>query len=204
LGQSQGIPARQANRLQARYVKHFTHVLTKRAMISIDIPGTWYRVSTSQGTLLPEEFSMMPAAMQNGCSYSANSRNNVMEAIMQVDTTARGTHDLIASDRVEGTLVRGADGTRIGTIDRVMIDKLTGTVAYAVLSVNDSVGMGQKHVPIAWQRLKYDRKLGAYHLELTEVELTSTRDFDWGDRGREIEIDNPYGVKPYWGIAEGL
>ena len=117
--------------------------------------------------------------------------------------TTRGNHDLIASDRVEGTPVRSADGTRIGTIERVMIDKLTGTVAYAVLSVDDSVGMGRKRLPIPWRRLKYDRKLGAYHLELIEAELTSARDFDWGDRGGAIEIDDPYRVKPYWGIAEG-
>ncbi len=34
---------------------------------------------------------------------------------------------MIASDRVEGTPVRSTDGTRIGAIERVMIDKLTGS-----------------------------------------------------------------------------
>ena len=32
--------------------------------------------------------------------------------------------------------MRSTDGTRIGTIERVMIDKLTGNAAYAVLSFN--------------------------------------------------------------------
>jgi len=39
------------------------------------------------------------------------------------------THTLIASDRVEGTPVRRGNGEKIGTIERLMIDKLTGNVA---------------------------------------------------------------------------
>jgi hypothetical protein len=42
-------------------------------------------------------------------------------------------HRFVASDRVEGTLVRRSDGTKIGTIERLMIDKVSGKVAYAVL-----------------------------------------------------------------------
>ena len=37
-------------------------------------------------------------------------------------------HRFVASDRVEGTLVR-PDGTKIGTIERLMIDKVSGKVA---------------------------------------------------------------------------
>ena len=126
---------------------------------------------------------------------------------MQTDATSRETHNLIASDRVEGTPVHSTDGTTIGTIDRVMIDKLTGNVAYSVLSFNGSVGTGKRHLPIPWSRLTYDRKLGAYHLDLTEKELSalshgSDMDFDWGDRGREIERRDYDRVKAYWGIAE--
>jgi PRC-barrel domain len=128
-----------------------------------------------------------------------------MEAMMQTDATSRETHNLIASDRVEGTPVSGTDGTTIGTIERVMIDKLTGNVAYAVLSFNDSVGTRNRHLPIPWCRLTYDRKLAAYHLDLTEEELSATShgsDIDWGDRGREIGRHDDDRVKAYWGIAE--
>jgi hypothetical protein len=30
----------------------------------------------------------------------------------------------------------------------------------------------------------------------------SDKKFDWGDRGREVESDDDYRVKAYWGIAE--
>ena len=46
----------------------------------------------------------------------------------------RETISLIGSDKVEGTAVYGSDEKRIGSIDRVMIDKKSGKVAYAVLS----------------------------------------------------------------------
>ncbi len=123
-------------------------------------------------------------------------------------TTIQESHSLISSDRVEGTPVCGADGTKIGTVERVMIDKITGSVAYAVLSFHGS-GMGQKRLPIPWARLTYDRKLGAYHLDLTEGGLSDARfhvsdkNFDLGDRDREIESQECYREKRYWGIAEG-
>ena len=39
---------------------------------------------------------------------------------MQTDTSTPRPHDLIASDRVEGTPVRRSNGERIGTIERLM------------------------------------------------------------------------------------
>ena len=124
---------------------------------------------------------------------------------MQTGATSWETHHLIASDRVEGTPVRGTDGTTIGTIERVMIDKLTGNVACAVLSFNGFMGTGQRRLPIPWPQLTYDRKLAAYHLDLTENELgplPQESDIDWGDRGREIERHDDDRLKAYWGIAE--
>ena len=125
---------------------------------------------------------------------------------MQTDTSSPQSHSLIASDRVEGTPVRRSSGEKIGTIERLMIDKISGNVAYAVLSFGGFLGMGQKHLPIPWVRLTYDRNLGAYHLDLTADELKGApsfaagQEFDWGDRSREIEIHNYYRVPPYWGV----
>lgn len=49
---------------------------------------------------------------------------------------------LIASDRVEGTAVRRPDGERIGHIERLMIDEVSGKVSYAILSFVGFPGMG--------------------------------------------------------------
>jgi PRC-barrel domain len=128
-----------------------------------------------------------------------------MEATMQTDTSPHRPHDLIASDRVEGTPVRRSSGEKIGTIERLMIDKITGNVAYAVLSFGGFLGLAQKHAPIPWARLAYDPALAAYQLDVTDEELRSApwfpagQEFDWGDRSREVEIHNYYRVPPYWG-----
>ena len=115
---------------------------------------------------------------------------------MQTDAACGVSRNLIASDRVEGTPVRSTNGTPIGTIERVIIDKLTGNAAYAVLRLEEPVGVGQKDLSVPWPRLTYDRKLKAYRLDLINGELgevpsvASDKDSDRG--GREH----------YWGIAE--
>ena len=45
----------------------------------------------------------------------------------------RETGTLIGSDKVQGTTVYGSDDQSIGTIERVMIEKTSGRVSYAVL-----------------------------------------------------------------------
>ena len=52
---------------------------------------------------------------------------------------------LISSDRVEGTTVYNTAGEKIGSIENVMIDKLSGKVAYADMSFGGFLGIGDKH-----------------------------------------------------------
>jgi len=67
--------------------------------------------------------------------------------------------NLIGSDKVEGTAVYGADTKKIGSIQRVMIDKMSGKVPYAVLSFGGFLGIGDDYYPLPWQSLKYDTRL---------------------------------------------
>ena len=89
------------------------------------------------------------------------------------DTARDETATLIASDKVEGTAVYGADSEKIGRIENVMIDKLSGKVAYAVLSFGGWLGMGQDHYPLPWAKLKYNETLGGYVVNLTNKQLQS-------------------------------
>ena len=65
-------------------------------------------------------------------------------------------HQLIASDRVEGTAVRRPNGDKIGHIERLMIDKISGKVSYAILSFGGFLGMGTNLLPLPWARLTYN------------------------------------------------
>ena len=71
-------------------------------------------------------------------------------ATVRPDVMVRETAHLIASDKVEGTPVRRSDGDRIGTIERVMIDKRSGKVAYAVMTFGGFLGIGEEYRALPW------------------------------------------------------
>jgi hypothetical protein len=118
----------------------------------------------------------------------------------------RETGTLIGSDKVEGTAVFGGDGRKIGSIERVMIDKVSGKVAYAVLSFGGFLGIGNKHLPIPWSLLNYNIELDAYELDIADEVLRKApasdqdSEFDFGDRQDEVRLYNYYNVPPYWGF----
>ena len=122
---------------------------------------------------------------------------------MALDAVAK-PHQFIASDRIEGTAVRRPNGDMIGHIERLMIDKVSGQVSYAVMSSGGFLGMGAKLLPLPWGRLRYSPRFEAYELDLDEDELRrapsfrADADFDWGDRSQEAELHRYYGIPPYW------
>ena len=104
---------------------------------------------------------------------------------MSTVTDDRETASLIGSDKVEGTAVYGADDQKIGSIQRVMIDKISGKVAYAITSFGGFLGIGEDYYPVPWPTLKYDTRLGGYRTGLTADRLRGapkynrTSDWDW-------------------------
>ncbi|HET7889141.1 MAG TPA: PRC-barrel domain-containing protein [Bradyrhizobium sp.] len=108
--------------------------------------------------------------------------------------------NLIGSDKVEGTAVYGADDSKIGSIERVMIDKKSGRVSYAVLGFGGILGLGNDHYPLPWQSLKYDTRLGGYVTGVTEQQLqdapkySNERDWDWSNDAAGKMVDEYYGV----------
>jgi hypothetical protein len=93
---------------------------------------------------------------------------------------AHESQRLIASDKVEGTKVRRPNGATVGEIMRVMIDKRTGQVAYAVMSFGGFLGIGSDFYPLPWDRLTYNPRLDAYELDITEEQLRKAPKFDKG------------------------
>src|SRR4051794_38149380 len=129
-----------------------------------------------------------------------------MEEAMAVNTQT-GTitgEPLIESDRVEGTSVYDPQGKSIGSIKRLMIEKLSGKVAYAVMLFGGFLGMGSEEHTVPWNKLTYDTSLGGYRTDITEQQLKGAptfyrdRDYDWTDRKRESELHDYYGA-PYTG-----
>src|SRR3954453_156940 len=100
----------------------------------------------------------------------------------------RETSNLIGSDKVEGTTVYGADRKQIGSVERVMIDKRSGQVKYAVLSFGGFLGIGDDYYPLPWQSLTYDESLGGYVTNITEDSLKAAPKYsdestwNWSDQ----------------------
>ena len=93
------------------------------------------------------------------------------------------TSTLIGSDKVEDTAVYGADGNRIGFIERVMLEKVSGKVSFAVLSFGGLLGIGDDHYALPWEKLAYDTSIGGYRVDLTRDQLDqasrSGRTWSW-------------------------
>ena len=67
--------------------------------------------------------------------------------------------------------MRRSDGDKIGTIERVMIEKRSGKVAYAVMSFGGFMGSAEDYYTLPWSVLKYNTQLDAYELNLSEDQL---------------------------------
>ena len=116
-------------------------------------------------------------------------------------STAHPNRQLISSEDVQGTEVYGLGEEKVGEIDHLMIDKLSGRVIYAVMSFGGFLGLGHSHYPLPWAALKYDTGLEGYRTGITEQQLKDAPEFSddsWSDRAWETSTHRHYGVKPYW------
>ena len=70
--------------------------------------------------------------------------------------------DAIRAKTVIGTSVRDASGEKIGTIEDIVLDKLSNNIVFAIVGFGGFLGMGEKYHPIPWSALKYDERQGSY------------------------------------------
>lgn len=108
---------------------------------------------------------------------------------------------LISGRMVQGTRVFSPAHEELGHIDDVMIDAVTGRVAYGVLQFGGFLGIGSDYFPIPFGRLKYDGTLQGYVTDLTRNDLEGAprHEDDWRyDREWQSRSHDYYGVMPYW------
>jgi PRC-barrel domain len=112
----------------------------------------------------------------------------------------RETTSLIGSDKVEGTPVYRSNGDKVGRIERVMIDKITGKVAYAVMSFGGFLGIGEDYYPLPWSLLTYNPRLDGYEVNIGEQQLKGAPKYskhetwDWASRERSKTVYDYYNV----------
>ena len=112
------------------------------------------------------------------------------------------TSRLISSEKVEGTPVVNKAGEDLG--HEIMIDKVSGQVAYAVLKYGSFLGLGGKLFALPWDVVKYDTRYDAYVVNLPEERLKNAPSFDATSRpdfadptwGRKVH--DYYGSRATW------
>ena len=120
---------------------------------------------------------------------------------MSIEGRANNSN-LTESDKESGKAVYGADNKKIGSIEKVMIDKTSGEIAYAVLSFGGFLGIGSDHYPVPWKVLRYDSELGGYRSDISENRLKGapkhgSEYYDWS--AHRATLDDYYNdevIKP--------
>ena len=120
-----------------------------------------------------------------------------------VETTLITSGTLIAANKVKGANVYNPAGEKLGSVDDIMIDKVSGRAIYAVMSFGGFLGMGEMYHPLPWATLKYDALKGGYVVNLDKRQLEGApyydrnSDFEWTpDYGRKV--DSYYKAPSYW------
>ena len=110
-------------------------------------------------------------------------------------------HPLVESEQIHGTSVYDIAGKRIGTIRRLVIEKISGHVVYAVTAFGGFLGVGAEIHTIPWERLRYDTAVGGYRTNITESQLQNAPEFSREDRlllshQQRKELNEYYTIPP--------
>src|ERR1700759_2161937 len=86
-------------------------------------------------------------------------------------TTLTGHTEAIAASRVIGTSVYNTAREKIGSIEDVMLDKMSNGIMFAVIGFGGFLGMGEKYHAIPWASLDFDEEMGGYVVPFTKEQL---------------------------------
>jgi sporulation protein YlmC with PRC-barrel domain len=118
--------------------------------------------------------------------------------------TVSGHTSAIRAKKVLGTNVKDTSGNKIGSIEDVILDKMSNNIMFAVVGFGGFLGMAEKYHPIPWSALDYDATENAYVVSYTKEQLKAapagsidelTRDDGMAMRDRTYDY---YKAPRYW------
>ena len=111
-------------------------------------------------------------------------------------------HHLVTASRVVGARVFGADGRQLGKIVELLIDKVSGKAAYALLRYDGFLGVGERYYPLPWSLLDYDPQKEGFATTLTRDQVDAGHHVDDQEVENEIawreSVHAYYAAAPYW------
>ena len=111
---------------------------------------------------------------------------------------------VVAADRVNTCAVYSRAGDAIGTVDRLLIDRVSGKIAYAVIAIAaDGSGSGRQQ-PLPWCVLTFDPLMGGYLVNLDRSVFENGPTFrsdeavDWNSEAFNRRLHDYYSVPHFW------
>ena len=95
--------------------------------------------------------------------------------------TLSGHTTAIRASRVTGTSVYNNEGSSIGTIEDIILDKTSNKIMFAVVGFGGVLGLGEKFHPIPWALLNYDKDKGGYLVPMSKETLNTAPVFEISD-----------------------
>jgi PRC-barrel domain len=111
----------------------------------------------------------------------------------------RGT---CAASTLLGRRVLSAARDEMGNIEEIMLDLVSGRIAYAVLSFSGFPGIANKRFPVPWSALRLDQS--DFILDIDKKTFEGAPDFekdnwpDMSDPAFSRAVHKHYGQQPYW------
>jgi hypothetical protein len=107
---------------------------------------------------------------------------------------------VVTAERVNASSVYSRAGVALGTVDRLLLDKVSGKIVYAVIAIAD----GDRRQPLPWCVLTYDPIMGGYLVNLDRSVLENGPTFrhdeaiDWNSESFSRRLHDYYSVPHFW------
>lgn len=108
-----------------------------------------------------------------------------------------------AKEQVIDVTVKNPADEQLGTIYEIMLDKVSGKVAYAVLESGSFLGMSSKLYALPWSLISYDPEKSCFILNVDKETLKTAPGFDkdnWpdmADKGWGQSVSDHFSAKVY-------
>ncbi len=114
------------------------------------------------------------------------------------------TPAVLSASTLEGDKVVTPDGDDVGKVKEIMLDVVTGGIAYAVIARGGALGIGEKLFAVPWRLIAVDGDNEQLVLDVDPEVLDNSPGFDpdnwpqFSDRSWGEEIHRYYDISPYW------
>ena len=120
--------------------------------------------------------------------------------------TPTGHTTAILASKVRGTAVYNAGGDRVGTVEDIVLDKMSNNIMFVILGSGGVLGMGEEFRPIPWSVLDFDQKLNGYVIPMDKDKLAKAQAYrmedlttaDGGGGAIRAKTYSYYNAPQYW------